>query len=134
MTDAVRDQVRERAQDRCEYCHMPQRGHYLPFEVDHVIGRQHGGGNGIDNLALACIRCNRHKGPNVASVDERGNAVLLFNPRRQSWNEHFRYDAQSGEITGQTPEATATVRLLSMNSDDYVLLRLSLSQEGFSFA
>ncbi len=36
----------------------------------------------VDNLALACLRCNRHKGPNVGSFDPlTGQLTPFFNPR-----------------------------------------------------
>jgi len=41
----------------------------LPHQPDHIIARQHGGQTTADNLAFACIHCNRHKGPNIASID-----------------------------------------------------------------
>ena len=129
----MRQSVRERAGDRCEYCRLPQSGHFIPFELDHVVSRQHGGGDEAGNLAMACLRCNRQKGPNVASIDEEGRAVLLFNPRQQRWSEHFLYDQASASIVGLTPEGRATVRLLSMNDEDYLLLRQSLSEEGVGF-
>ncbi|MGO4882733.1 MAG: FtsX-like permease family protein [Bryobacteraceae bacterium] len=54
--DVVR-KVRERAQDRCEYCHLPANVYRLPFHVDHIIARQHGGETVLQNLALACLHC-----------------------------------------------------------------------------
>ena len=65
----VAQAVRERAHDRCEYCHLPASVYPLPFHVDHIVARQHGGQNVLENLALACLHCNRHKGPNIAGVD-----------------------------------------------------------------
>jgi hypothetical protein len=54
--------------------------HPAPFHIDHVIARQHGGATEFESLALACIHCNRFKGPNVAGVDpSSGDIVRLFN-------------------------------------------------------
>ena len=36
MTPALRDQVRRRARDCCEYCQMPQSCTRLPHEADHI--------------------------------------------------------------------------------------------------
>ena len=67
--------------------------HPAPFQIDHIIARQHGGTSTVDNLALACIHCNRFKGPNIASVDpDSGEIVRLFHPRRDIWTEHFVWD------------------------------------------
>ena len=46
--------VRERAAGRCEYCRLPQKGTSVPFEIDHIISRKHGGRTHAPNLALAC--------------------------------------------------------------------------------
>jgi hypothetical protein len=67
-----REEIRQvwlRAQSRCEYCHLFSSDHPLPFHVDHIIARQHGGQTVLDNLALSCLHCNRHKGPNIAGID-----------------------------------------------------------------
>ena len=40
---ALRGQVRERAEGRCEYCLLPEDADLVRFEVDHVIAEQHGG-------------------------------------------------------------------------------------------
>lgn len=86
MEAAVRTLVRERAGDRCEYCHLKQE--HLPFStfhVEHVIARQHGGADDPSNLALACDRCNAHKGPNLSGIDpETGDIVPLYHPREHS--------------------------------------------------
>jgi hypothetical protein len=114
MDARLRQLVRERAQDRCEYCHMEQFREPLPFPVEHIIARQHGGGDNPDNLAPACHHCNLRKGPNLTGMDPLdGRVVRLFHPRQDSWEKHFL--RQGGEIVGTTPVGRATVRLLRMN-------------------
>jgi hypothetical protein len=69
---------------------MPQDFDELPFQIDHIIARKHGGPTSEDNLALACFYCNTNKGPNVAGIDpEIGELVRLFNPRKDNWAHHF---------------------------------------------
>ena len=85
MDKALDGEVRRRARDLCEYCHLPQ--HASPFQhvVDHVIARQHGGATTEANLALCCGRCNLHKGPNIAGLDPvTGQLTRLFHPREDS--------------------------------------------------
>lgn len=48
---------------------MPQTLYRSPFQIDHIIARQHGGRTSPDNLALSCFHCNTHKGPNIARID-----------------------------------------------------------------
>ena len=79
--DTIR-RVRERAAGRCEYCLLASGLYPGPFQVDHIIAKQHGGTDTVDNLALACMHCNRYKGPNIAGIDsETGVLTPLFNPR-----------------------------------------------------
>lgn len=123
---AVRELVRARAAGRCEYCGLPQA--LVPmvvFHVEHVVPRQHGGSDDPQNLALACFHCNLHKGPNLTGIDpETGRVVLLFDPRRDAWGEHFAMvDAL---IVGRTPVGRATARVMSMNASTRIELRTEL--------
>ncbi|HEY7832984.1 MAG TPA: HNH endonuclease signature motif containing protein [Ktedonobacterales bacterium] len=78
----MRRAVIARAHNRCEYCGVPEGATFTPHEPDHVIGEQHGGATALDNLAYACFRCNRFKGPNIATRDPQTNLlVVLYNPR-----------------------------------------------------
>jgi hypothetical protein len=92
------------------------------FHVEHIIPRQHGGSDELDNLSLACDRRNLTKGPSLASFDiDTGTIVPLFHPRREAWDRHFVLVA--AEIVGLTPSGRATVTLLQMNADHRRQLR-----------
>ena len=57
MEAAVRDLVRRRAVNRCEYCRLPQSAlPHAPFHVEHVVAKQHGGSddpvNATDRVRL----------------------------------------------------------------------------------
>lgn len=64
MNAATKAIVRKRAGDRCEYCRIPQAALEATLQVDHVIAQQHlvEVTNEANLLALACDRCNLHKG------------------------------------------------------------------------
>jgi hypothetical protein len=52
----IRAQVRERAQNACEYCHLHQDDSPLAaLHVEHIIPKTHGGSDALGNLALACV-------------------------------------------------------------------------------
>ena len=123
--------VWERAGRRCEYCRIPHPQYRLPFQVDHIRARQHGGQTTADNLAHACFHCNRHKGPNIAGWDaDTEQLVRLFHPRTDSWNEHFGW--RKDEILGRTPIGRVTAQVLPVNANDLLLLRSELMEEGFA--
>ncbi|MBX3415376.1 MAG: HNH endonuclease [Pirellulales bacterium] len=134
MDQSLRAIVRDRAQETCEYCCLPQAAsRFVNFHIEHVIARQHGGLTQLENLALACNHCNFHKGPNIASVDpESSELVPLYHPRRDRWAEHFMW--QGVTIVGKTAVGRATARLLSMNSWQRLELRENLRTAGESYS
>jgi hypothetical protein len=108
---------------------LPQAASLHKHEPDHIVPRQHGGKTEISNLALACFRCNRYKGPNVGSFDpETGNLVSFFNPRTQKWTEHFALDGAM--ILLLTPEGRVTVKMFRLNDEDRVAERRHLLEVG----
>jgi hypothetical protein len=118
---ALRRLVRQRAENRCEYCHCRQDDlAFVTFHVEHIVARQHGGTDDDSNLCLACHWCNFHKGPNLAT-HVAGQLVPLFHPRRQQWDDHFVM--RDDEIVGLTTVGQGTVSLLNMNDDDRRELR-----------
>ena len=120
--------VRQRARGRCEYCRMPAKLHPAPFQIDHVIARQHKGRTVSDNLALACIHCNRNKGPNIAGVDPMtGEIIRLFHPRLDTWSAHFTWSGS--RLIGRTPSGRATIQVLDVNAASMVELREALTDE-----
>jgi len=130
MDVAIRQFVRGRAGNCCEYCRLPQSAaSFLTFHIEHVKAQQHIADDSIDNLALACPDCNRHKGPNLTTLDPHsGELVRLFNPRTDIWTVHFEF--QGAIVAGLTSAGTATVRLLKMNTDERIELRAELLASG----
>ena len=129
VPERVRRQVQERAQGRCEYCLIHEEDMYYPHEADHVIAEKHGGPTSLENLAWACLYCNRFKGSDIASVDPMTQKVVsLFHPREQRWSRHFRLNG--GLIEGITARGRATVALLHFNDTERVAFRLRLIELG----
>ena len=119
---AVRRTVRERADERCEYCRILERYDVESLQFDHVRALSHGGRTVAANLALACVPCNRWKGPNLGAVDPATDDLIwLFDPRRHLWAEHFSHVA--GRVIGLTPAGRATAALLRMNDPRRILPR-----------
>ncbi|OCQ99854.1 HNH endonuclease [Nostoc sp. MBR 210] len=120
IDDATKEIVRKRANYLCEYCHSPERISTTRFTVDHLIPKSIGGSDELNNLALACRRCNERRYNFVAGYDLETNAVVpLFNPRQQIWSEHFFWSADGRTIIGVTPIGRATCKRLDMNDDRY---------------
>jgi hypothetical protein len=129
VSAALRREIRERAEGRCEYCFMPDDEPLFPHEPDHIIALKHRGQTTSENLAHACFECNRAKGSDIASLDPATRALApLFNPRTQVWSEHFRFNGPV--IEPLTAVGRVTAFLLRFNVPARVAIRTTLFSEG----
>lgn len=119
INDAIRRVVRKRAHSLSEYCHSSEEASAAQFAVDHILPRSLSGSNHLENLALACQRCNSYRYNFTTAIDPHTQAIVpLFNPRTQRWAEHFIWTADGLRIVGTSPIGRATCHRLDVN-DDY---------------
>lgn len=130
LSALIQEQVRQRANYLCEYCHASERWQYVSFTVDHVIPRSLGGNDRLENLALACFHCNRRKTNRVTAMTESGDEVALFNPRKDAWNDHFAWSANGLEILGLTLLGFATIEALVLNRERVISIRATDKEIG----
>ncbi len=131
ISEATQEQVRQRANYLCEYCHASEQWQYIRFTVDHIIPLSKGGLNSLDNLALACFHCNRQKSDKIAAIDEQlGAEVALFNPRSDSWQEHFIWSADGVSIIGLTATGRVTITALAFNRERIINIRAADKEIG----
>ena len=115
MDAALRALVRERAGHRCEYCRLHEDdAAFLAFHVEHIVAKQHGGTDDPDLLCFACAECNWSKGPNLSGL-LAGKLYPLFNPRKQTWQRHFKqevldWNAARMDADVMAPARTAATR------------------------
>jgi hypothetical protein len=130
MESAIRNEVRQRAGNRCEYCRLRQQDEEeSPFHIEHVIAQQHSGTDLLENLALACSWCNAVKGPNLSSIDpDSGELTRLYHPRKDRWKDHFRREGPY--ILGLTAVGRTTAWLLRFNDTDNLTQRHLLLELG----
>jgi hypothetical protein len=113
----------------CEYCRLPKVIVPHGLWIDHIIPRSKKGTNKFENLCVACVSCNEAKGAATSALDAAtGSDAPFFNPRRDSWDEHFRWSKDRLVIEGLTPEGRATIVALKMNSPEIIKLRDYLIQ------
>jgi hypothetical protein len=128
----LRRLVSSRADHLCEYCLLHAEDTFFGCEIDHVISEKHGGSSKEDNLAYACLICNRNKGSDIASIAPRtGELVRLFNPRTDRWRDHFRLGPDGITIESLTEIGEATARILGFNDAERLLERQALLQAGW---
>jgi 5-methylcytosine-specific restriction endonuclease McrA len=120
----LRQQVSARAGFRCEYCRTWQRVIGMPLVVDHIVPRVAGGSDDQENLCAARYRCNEYKGAKTHAVDPlTGEVAPLFNPRLQSWSDHFAWANGGTHVVGLTPTGRVTVIALRLNNEYLVEAR-----------
>ncbi len=110
--------VRKRAKYLCEYCHADERWQFVTFTIDHILPISDGGADSLENLALACFHCNRHKS-NKQIIGE----FQIFNPRQMAWNEHFTWSKDTLRILAKTKIGEATIELLKFNRERLLQIR-----------
>lgn len=112
------EMVRQRAQFQCEYCHYPELLSSAPLSIDHIQPQSLGGSDDLNNLALACRRCNERRYNFITGIDpETKTEVALFNPRQQQWSDHFIWSADALRIIGKTSTGRATCNRLDLNDE-----------------
>ncbi len=130
----VREAVRLRANDACEYCLLPTVArfnieHIIPPDLwqDYVVGRLpgvspvtgRGGPNHIDNYAWSCPFCNEAKGRRVSHGLTR-RVIRFFDLRHDRWTDHFIFPNSSGYIfiigVSEVGRVTAGPRGLDFNA------------------
>jgi hypothetical protein len=112
----IRQMVRLRGRDACEYCLQPTTGR---FQVDHIVPAAHWpnyvtgriaalaplpgrrGPDHLDNIAWCCPFCNLGKRQRV-TYRVGTHTLRLFDPRRDRWIEHCcsicRSSAEHGDL------------------------------------
>jgi hypothetical protein len=120
----IQEQIRQRAQYLCEFCHANEQWQYVKFTVDHIVPLSLGGSDRPENLALACFHCNRRKTNRLAAMDlQSATEVPLFNPRLNSWSDHFVWSMDRVTIIGTTSMGRATVAALLLNRERVLSIR-----------
>lgn len=128
----LRDLVARTARHRCGYCLTREAVVGTPMVIDHIVPESLGGPTEEANLWLACPLCNSHKGDRITVLDvNTGEIVRLFNPRQQTWVEHFAWTSEGDRIVGRTPIGRATVIALQLNRPSLVRARKAWVSVGW---
>jgi 5-methylcytosine-specific restriction endonuclease McrA len=85
ISKELRISVEQRAKGFCEYCLASSKFSPSHFEMEHILPESKGGKTTIENLALACRRCNGLKFTRTQFQDiETKEVVDLYNPRKDN--------------------------------------------------
>jgi len=129
INNDLRQLIAMRAAYLCAYCLIHESDTSHGCQVDHIISLKHDGVTAPENLAYACVFCNRHKGTDVGSVVwPTQQFVRFYNPRKDRWTEHFKLDGAL--IRPLTDIGKATAQIFGFNHSDRVLERQVLMAIG----
>jgi 5-methylcytosine-specific restriction endonuclease McrA len=124
ISAALRARITEQSRHRCGYCLRSEELMGMALTIDHLIPQSAGGPTTEENLWLACHQFNSFKGTQTHATDSVTDIVVpLFNPRQQSWPEHFAWSEDGTEIIGITPCGRATVLALKLNTPEIIVTR-----------
>ncbi len=76
----IRNYLLEKWGHRCVYC----RKKNIPLEIYHIIPKSRGGTDRIDNLTIACKKCNLKKGNKLASKCSAKLQQIILGIQRQA--------------------------------------------------
>ena len=124
ISSAKKRKVTQRANHRCEYCKCLKKYSPGPFDIEHIIPISKGGTSDLDNLAYSCSGCNGAKYNKIKAIDIVTNQLqALYNPRKESWSDHFNWSNDGLMIIGITPIGRVTVDALSLNREELLNIR-----------
>lgn len=124
VSAALRRRVEQRAIGLCEYCRSCAEYTGHDFTVDHILPESLGGASTFGNLCWSCFWCNNFKHASTQGRDPRsGLLVRLYNPRMETWSDHFRWSRTQVRVIGRTPIGRATIEALRLNRTVLVLAR-----------
>lgn len=128
----LRQRIAVQARHRCGYCLTLEVVSGIPLTLEHIIPKSRGGQDTEDNLWLSCRLCNEAKGVLTEALDPQTDTFTsLFNPRLQSWTEHFTWSEDGTQIIGLTAIGRTTVAALSLNSELRVRARAIWVEAGW---
>ncbi len=128
----IQEMVKKRDENRCRYCLSAAQYLYQTLHIDHILPISKGGTDDIENLCLSCSWCNSSKAAKVHGLDpETNKRVLLFNPRKNLWSDHFEWGVDKVSVQGKTAIGRVTVKALKMNRSGALTVRRNWVEAGW---
>jgi hypothetical protein len=104
----------------------------IPLTIEHITPKAKGGKDENENLWMSCRLCNEKKGVLLEALDpDTGETVSLFNPRTQTWSDHFIWSEDGSRIIPKTAIGRVTVDVLSLNDELRVHARAIWVKAGY---
>ena len=124
MPTSSKSIIRERYQYSCGYCGVSEAHAGGELTLDHYQPRSVSGGEDVDNLVYACIKCNQYKGefwPTEADI-ELDRRVL--HPLLDNLSKHVIENEQTAHLQALTNTGAFHIALLRLNRPQLIEHRL----------
>lgn len=117
IPETLKNKILDSDQRRCCYCLTTEANSGIPMTYDHIQPLSKGGKTNFENLCLACRSCNEFKSDSTEAIDPlTEETVQIFNPRIQTWSNHFTWSPDSTKVEGLTAIGRATIVSLKINN------------------
>jgi hypothetical protein len=126
IAEALREQVRRRANYACEFCGITETSAGGELTIDHYQPKARAGGDSPDNLLYCCSRCNEYKHDYWPT---RSSDPPLWNPRIEPSSAHF-VELSDGRLHPLTATGALTLRQLRLNRPSLVAHRLNKRKQA----
>jgi hypothetical protein len=132
VSDAVRERVYKFFDYRCAYCLGAQKYLMQRLEIDHIKSKAKGGTDDEENLCSSCRTCNAYKSIQTHGIDPDTEQITpLYNPRTDTWSDHFRWSEDGTRIIGLTATGRVTVNALQLNNEVSITTRTHWVSAGW---
>jgi hypothetical protein len=132
LSEELRSRIEQADRRLCRYCLTTETNSGIRLTYDHITPVSKGGATSFENVCLACSACNEFKADATHAIDPlTGEALPLFNPREQPWDDHFVWSTNATRVEGSTPVGRATVIALRMNQPIVVTARGRWARAGW---
>jgi hypothetical protein len=124
ISDSKKQAIRKEYKYKCQYCNNDNAKH-----IEHIIARDNGGSDDLDNLTLACEGCNTKK--SNLKLPETYAGILLARAKQKRKKIEQRLSSNKRKISksGNDPSEFFIEELLKNHTKDKKYLKINTSEE-----
>ncbi len=118
------DLIRQRFAYACGYCDVDEVSAGGVLTIDHYRPLSSGGGDSLDNLIYACVRCNQYKHSFWPTAKDERLGFRILHPLHDNLSAQYRLDVASGRLEPLTETGRFHITLLRLNRPQLIQHRL----------
>jgi hypothetical protein len=118
-------QIRQRYRHACGYCGITEDSAGGELTINHYRPRSAGGGDDLDNLVYAYVKCNQYKHDFWPTAEDHAQQRRIVHPLLDDVTHHFALNEQTGHLEPRTETGRFHIALLRLNRPQLIKHRLS---------